>query len=607
MKSTSVAALCFALSAFLPAAQSFARTGEESGSSAATQPTKAKVVELKLGGFGEDPKPQNPFGPSAMNFRARLKMLQELAADPAVAGVMLKINGAPDFARSLDLLHELRRVKASGKKIACYLELVDQRSLMFASLADVLAVPPSGAIMLEGLAAEIMYMKDLLEMLNVKVHVLHVGEFKTAYEELTKPGMTAEQRKTIESILDEQFKQLIATVAENRGMQPQAVESLFDKVLVQPDDAKAAGLISHVAYEDQFDAQCERLFGGPYELDKKYGRAQGEDIEKMLENPFGVFQLLGKMMKPQEDKLPAEPRVAVIYATGAINSGKSQSGFDGEVSSMGSETIVAALEKARNDDWVKAVVLRVNSPGGSALASDMIWRAVERVREKKPIISSMGSVAASGGYWISMGCDRIMAQPSTITGSIGVVSMLPDVSGVMKRFGVKVEIVGKGPRVNDLAMMGTGPSEFLKNLITTSMQDTYQEFLAKAATGRKTTKDAIDAIARGRVWTGREALDLNLVDRLGSFEDAIAWACELGGNLDPKTTAVVEYPNAPNFLEQFQDQMEEMTVAQIVVERGLIELGFGDLVAVARAWRDPSSTWSKDNVMALMPFTVSIR
>jgi protease-4 len=607
MKSKTVAALCLALTAILPATQTFARTGEESGTNAATKPAKAKVVELKLGGFGEDPKPQNPFGPSPMNFRAKLKMLQQLAADPAVTGVVLKVNGSPDFARSLDVMHELRRVKSAGKKVACYLETVDQRTLMFASLSDVLAVPPSGAIMLEGLNAEIMYMRDLLEMLNVKVHVLHVGEFKTAYEELTKPGMTPEQRKTLEAILDEQYQQMVATIAENRGMAAQAVESMFDKVMIQPDDAKAAGLISHVAYEDQFDAQCERLFGGPFDLDKKYGRTQGEDIEKMLENPFGVFQLIGKMMKPQEADLPAEPRIAVIYATGAITSGKSQSGFDGEVSSMGSETIVAALEKARNDDWVKAVVLRVNSPGGSALASDMIWRAVERVREKKPIISSMGSVAASGGYWISMGCDRIMAQPSTITGSIGVVSMLPDVSGVMKRFGVKVETVGKGPRVAELSMMGTGPSEFLKNLITTSMQDTYQEFLTKAANGRKTTKDAIDAIARGRVWTGRQALDLNLVDRLGSFEDAIAWACELGGNLDPKTTGVVEYPNAPNFLEQFQDQMDEMTLAQIVVQRGLIELGFGDLVAVAHAWRNPSRTWSKENVMALLPFTVSIR
>ncbi len=572
---------------------------------------KKKVVEIKItGNASEDPTQRNPFGPSARNFRNRLLWLRQIAADPAVAGVRLELRGAPDWVHSLELVNELRKVKAAGKKIFCYSETLDQRSLMFASLADHLALPVSGALALEGLTIESMYLKDVLAMLDVKVHVLHIGNYKTAYEELAADGMSKEQREVLGHLLDEYYQQMVTTIAENRRIDRARVDAAFDKLFVEPEDAAALGLIDAVEFEDQFETACETALGGPIALDTSYGDQSKEDLEKMLDSPFALFSMLPKLLKPEQPKLPDEPRIAIVYATGAIESGKSQRGFDGSVSSMGSETIVEALDKARDDDFVKAVILRVNSPGGSALASDMINRAVVRCREKKPVISSMGWVAASGGYWISMNCDRIIAQPSTITGSIGVVGMLPDLSATLKRFGVKIETVTRGPHGEDLAMMKSGPSDFLKKTITTSMQRVYERFIAKASEGRHMDPKQLEPLARGRVWTGRQALDLNLVDQLGGLDDAIALACQLGGGLDPAKTNVQELPVAPNFLDSLEEQFGDMVTAGVrgnAANLALASLGLERWAGTVRAILGSKGPLDPSNVQCVLPFVVDVR
>jgi protease-4 len=288
-------------------------------------------------------------------------------------------------------------------------------------------------------------------------------------------------------------------------------------------------------------------------------------------------------------------------------SGKSKAGFDGTVSQMGSETIVKALEQALEDDWVKAVILRVNSPGGSALASDMIWRATQRVKAKKPIIASMGYVAGSGGYWISMGCDRIIAQPCTITGSIGVVSMLPNVSETLKNLGINVQVVSKGPHGAENAILANGPTPALKNMIREYMLDVYDEFIRKVSEGRRMNPEVLETLARGRVWTGRQALDLNLVDELGGLEDSIVSACELGGGLDPKTVLVAEYPRAPNFFDQLEEAFEGLATIEGQLKSAFTRLGYGDLVTLAEAALQNGRHVNGDTVMAVMPFLLTVR
>ena len=305
------------------------------GDDTQSAPPKAKLVQVVISSdVSEDPPPQVPFGPQPLNFRAKLERLRELAYDPAVAGVRLKIKGGPDFAHSIDLMDELRAVKSSGKKFVCYAEDLDQRGLMFATLADELVVPPSGLIGLEGLQAEVMYLADLFAKVHVNFEVLHVGEYKTAFEDLAKNAMSAEQREVIGQLLDEWYGEMLDDMAQNRALPRAQLDGLFDKVLVEPQDALAAGLIDAVGYEDQFDQRVEKLFGGPVDLDEHYGEKGAEDMEKMLDNPFAAFALIGKLVNPPKREAPKTPHVAIVYASGPIASGKSKTGWDNKVASM---------------------------------------------------------------------------------------------------------------------------------------------------------------------------------------------------------------------------------------------------------------------------------
>ncbi|HZL99053.1 MAG TPA: signal peptide peptidase SppA, partial [Planctomycetota bacterium] len=521
--------------------------------------TGPRLVELIINSnVAEDPMPENPLGPSRRNFRSKLLLLRQIAGDSDVAGVRLKLEGNPGFAHSIDLLEELARVKASGKKIVCFAEMLSQGDLMIASAADVLVVPPSGRVVLEGLQAELFYLKDMFDKIDISFEVQHVGNYKTAFEDLSRNAMSAEQREVIGLLLDEFYNQLLDTIAGNRKLDRAVVEAAFKDVLVLPADAARSGLISGVGFEDEFDAQVATLLGGEPELVENYGDKSAEDLEKMLSSPFAVFALLPKLLNPPQKEAPQEPYVAIVYATGAINTGKSQAGWDGTVASMGSDTIVEALNRTYEDDNCKAVVFRVNSPGGSALASDMIWRAIERVKTKKKVVASMGSVAGSGGYWISMGCNAIVAQPCTITGSMGVVSMLPNVSVALKDLGINVEVVAKGPHGDQLSLLKHGPTPTLKAVIDKTMNAVYADFLEKASTGRRMDKAKLETLARGRVWTGRQAEELGLVDELGGLQDAIDLACVMGGGLNSMTTPILELPQAPSFMDAMEEAFEQM-------------------------------------------------
>ncbi len=570
----------------------------------------ARLVELLINAnAAEDPKPAQPFGPPARNFRAKLGLLRRIAHDPSVDGVMLDLQALPSWAHTLDLLDELAAIRASGKTVVCYSEVLDQRNLMAASLSDLLVVPPSGMIGLEGLTAEVMYYKDLLARFDIGIEVMHVGDYKSAYEQFSRGEMSDPLRETIGDMLDEYYGQMVDTIATNREISRETLEGLFADVLVTPAEAAEAGLIDAAVYRDEFDGLVRVLVGGEFVVVKDYGDDEGQSIEELFANPFAMMANLELILNPRPVKAPDEPHVAVVYATGPIASGKSKADMQGNVASMGSETIVAALEAAADDDDVKAVVLRVNSPGGSALASDMIWRAVQKTRERKPVIASMGSVAASGGYWISMGCDVIMAQPSTITGSIGVVSMLPDLSKTLAGVGVHVDVVSRGPNGDQLAFMRNGVTPLLREVITRSMSVTYDEFLTKVAEGRGLERAAVAQLAQGRVWTGRQAESNGLVDALGGLDDAINLAFVMGGGLDPATTPVAEYPPAPNFFEQLEESMQGMARAPMrsALQAMADELGYGDVAVLAGRLMERRSLVDADTVQAFLPIRITIR
>jgi protease IV len=536
----------------------------------------AKVVKVDLSDFGrEDPSPKVPFGPAKRNFLGELKRLRQIAADADVKAIRLDPKNELDDARTLDVLKELRALKAAGKKILCYAESLDRDALVFATIADLVAVPPSGTVELRAPAAEVLYLKGLLDKIGVRLEVLHVGEFKTAYEQMYRETMSAEQRQELTELLRERYEQCVDLIAAQRNVPKEKVEAGFDKIWLEPQEAKELGLIDLVGYADEFDARTAELLGEKPAVDEHYGTGKEDDLKSMLDSPLAIFSVLRRAVDGGEESLPSGDKVAIVYCSGAIDSGKSRSGFGG-ATSMGSETIVKALDQARDNDEVKAVVLRVNSPGGSALASDMIWRAVQRVREKKPVVASMGGVAASGGYWISMGCDKIVAQPSTITGSIGVVSAAPDLSKVLEKVGISVEVVGYGPHAEELSVLRDGLTPLMKEKIQSSMQRIYGEFVRKAAAGRKLDAARLEPNARGRVWTGRKAKEIGLVDGLGGLQDAITMACFLGGHLDAQSTPVLELPEAPGLFEQLQEALSGLASTRTLLQGIAREAGVAE-------------------------------
>jgi protease-4 len=590
-----------------PAAQvAHAKDADKSAANGASG-SVSKLVELTISADGaEDPIPENPLGPTRRNFRRRIEQIRAIAADPTVTAVQLEIEGIPGLARSLDLIEELKALKAAGKTIVCYTETLDRNGLLFASLADHLCMPPSGMIILEGMVAESMYYKDLLARFDAKVEVLHIGDFKTAYENFARDGMSLGQRTTLQNILGEYWEQTLDAIGEHRGLERKTLDGLFQQLIVPPDRAKQAKLLDQVGYRDAFDAKLDLMLGEGYERDDSYGDRTKEDIEKMLESPFALFAILPAILDPPKAEAPDEDYVAIVYATGPIMSGESTVDWQGNVASMGSETIVEAIDAAGDDEHCKAIVLRVNSPGGSALASDMIWRAIERAKRSKPVVSSMGSVAASGGYWISMGCTAIVAQPSTLTGSIGVVGMLPDLSDTLANNGIKMETVAVGPLGDELALLAHGPTEVLKSTITRNMENVYQDFLRKVVTGRKMEPKKVAQLAKGRVWTGRQAAENGLIDELGGLSESIELACALAG-VDASETPLFELPEAPNPLEQFEESLGVMMQTRSPLEDVLTGLGFGDAVMLARRVLSDPRAVHGDTVQAVMPFSYVIR
>jgi protease-4 len=574
----------------------------------APQPA-ARFVEFSLSGLSvEEPPPSNPFGPTLHNFRSSLGLLDQLAADPEVDGLLLKTGASLDFARSIDVLEALTRVKKAGKHIACYAESLDRSALLYASVADLLMVPPSGMVVLEGLSAEVLYIKQLLQRLHASVEVLHVGDFKTAFEDFSRDHMSEPQRVSLQAVLSEYYQQLVGTIARNRGLQTEQVEVAFGEIFLSPEKALAAGLIDAVGYEDEFDSKLEAKAGGAVKRVDDYGDESQQDLEEMLANPLALFSMLPKLMEPPKKELPPGPKIAIVYASGPINSGRSAQSFDGAMT-MGSDTIVEALEETIEDDDIKAVILRVNSPGGSALASDMIYRAVMRVREHKPVVASMGSVAASGGYWISMGCNKIVAQPSTLTGSIGVVSAVPNLSESLKKLGVTVEVVGAGPHVEELSLLRNGPSDLLKTKIMEMMEQTYEDFVHKVAQDRpRLGVDQVHEYAKGRVWTGRMAYELGLVDGIGGLQDAVVMACYLaGGGLDADTIPVLELPERPSIFEQLEEMMGGLAEHSTQVEWALRLTGFEEALPVVEFLLQDRPALHADRVLAILPMVYRIR
>ena len=489
------------------------------------------TLVLRVGGDLNEMEPGGVFAPfieTGPTVRGIVEMLRKAKTDKRITSVVLKPVGAGALWGKLqevrDAVIDFRR---SGKPIVAYLEYGGEQEFYLATACDKVFLMPSATLDLTGVANYELFMRGMLDKIGAYPDGLHIGEYKTALNTFTEHTFTPAHREMAESLNTDLYEQLVRGIADGRHKTETEVKALIDHGPFLSEDALRAGLIDDVAYEDELDDKVKLGSGRLHFVDMN-------DYRQVSAGGGGF----------------GRQRIAIIYATGIIASGKSS--FDSTGSQVtGSETIVEYLRKARADDTVKAIVLRIDSPGGSAIASDVIWREAFLTRNQKPLIASMSDVAASGGYYIAMPAHAIVAQPSTLTGSIGVVLTKFVIDGTLKKIGLNMEGVSKG-KFADLYSPVRAFSPEEKRRVAEMMQATYNTFVEKAAQGRNTTPEKIDAVGQGRVWTGRQAKQIGLVDELGGLDRAVSIAKQRAKIAPDADVELVIYPPKKSFYDLFR-------------------------------------------------------
>jgi protease IV len=455
--------------------------------------------------------------------RSVVDSLRKAAIDSRVQSVVIRPTGnAALWGKVQEIRDAIVAFKRSKKPIVAYLESGGDQQYYLASACDKVFLMPTASLDLTGMASYELFLRGMLDKIGAVPDAIHVGDYKTASNTFTEHTFTPAHREMAESLNTDLYVQLIAGIAAARQRTPEEVRKLVDHGPYLPEDAVRAGLVDDLAYEDEIDDKV-RL---------------GANTLKPNDYRSVALSSLG---------LNRGPRIALIYAVGLISTGKS-SGDSPAGQVLGSETMVEYLRKVRADDSIRAVVLRIDSPGGSAVASDIIWREIMLTREKKPVIASMSDVAASGGYYIAMPAHAIVAQPATLTGSIGVVLIRFVIDGTLDKLGINIETVKQGQYADIFSPVRPFTPDERKKL-RDLMQATYDTFVEKAAAGRNTTPERIDAIAQGRVWTGKQAKELGLVDELGGMDRALQIARERAKIAAGTEVELVVYPPKKSLFE----------------------------------------------------------
>ncbi|WP_264875244.1 signal peptide peptidase SppA [Vibrio agarivorans] len=457
--------------------------------------------------------------------------------DPQITGIVLALNEMPEtnLTKLRYIAKALTEFRTSGKPVYAAGGMYNQSQYYLASYADKIFLSPDGGVMLKGYSAYNLYYKALLEKLDVNTHVFRVGTYKSAIEPFTRDDMSPEAKEAASRWLSQMWGAYVDDVASNRDIKPEALNPSMEEFLalmkeVNGDVAALAlkiGLVDELATRQEIRAQMADVFG-----------AKGKDSY----NAIGFYEYQNTFFN---DYSSASDDIAVVVVSGAIMDGRQQR------NTVGGDTTAALLRQARNDDDVKAVVLRVDSPGGSAFASEVIRHEVVALRQAgKPVVVSMSSLAASGGYWVSMSADKIIAQPTTLTGSIGVFSVITTFEKGLDNIGVNTDGIGTSPFSG--VGVTTGLSDGASQAIQLGVEHAYSRFTGLVAEGRNIDINEMQKIAEGRVWTGQDAMNLGLVDEMGDFDDALAAAAELA-ELDDYNVHWVQEPLSP--VQQFLNEM----------------------------------------------------
>jgi protease-4 len=480
-------------------------------------------------------------GPPRLQLRKVIDAIDRAADDPRIKGLLLhgsfEASGlGSGYGALLEVRTALERFRGAGKPVTAYLVTPSTRDYMVASMADRVILHPMGMLVTPGLNSEVIYWGGLFAKYGVGVQIARAGAYKSFGESYSKQSMSEQEREQLTELLDDVWNEFIASVTRSRKLDDGALQKVIDETgLIAAEQAKAAGLVDELRdFSEVLD-----------ELRESTGVATtGAAAEAKTFKQISVRSYIAAHA-PAPDTKPKGPQVAVIYAEGEIIDG------EGAPDIVGGDKLARELRKLRHNDDVKAVVLRVNSPGGSAVASEVIRRELVLLHEKKPVVVSMGSMATSGGYWIATACDRVFAEPTTITGSIGVVAILPNVQGLAERFDVNIESV-KTARHADVFSIAKPRDEETMKVMQGFVEDSYEKFITRVSESRKMSREDIEKIAGGRVWSGADALRLGLVDEIGGLDRAITHAASVA-----KLTnyTVVDAPEPEDYIARLFERL----------------------------------------------------
>jgi protease-4 len=544
--------------------------------------------------FGQFTGDRNP----TLQLRAVTRALRAAKTDDRIAGVLVKGALTPSgYGSGFAALNEVRTAlldfKSGGKPVKAYLEAVTTKDYYLASAACEIVLDPYGMILMPGLASESMFYTGAFEKYGIGVQVTRVGKYKSFVEPFTRKDLSPENREQTQKLLNDLWGSMLADIAKTRDLTPAKIQAVVDaEGVIRPEPAKKARLVDRIAYRDE-------VIG---ELRGKTGPSAGEKITfKQVE--LAAYLKVAKdnvdtMKGPEgatQPKSAGRGRIAIVYAEGSIVDG------EGERGDIGGVKFARELRRLRQDDSVKAIVLRVNSPGGSASASENIGREVQLARKVKPVIVSMGTYAASGGYWISAYGDRIFAEPTTITGSIGVFGIQFDVQKLANNVGLTFDGVKTGVFADAITI--TRPKTEAELAVFQNMVDwIYGEFVTKVADARKLKREVVQEIAQGRVWSGAEAKKLGLVDELGGLDTAIKYAAEKAGL--GKNYRLVEYPQRRDFAQAIAELAEKFSPDARVASTGIVEQVTRQIrheLAALKAFNDPRGVYAR------MPLELTVR
>lgn len=523
------------------------------------------------------PKEDNPLiealeiEPSYLGLNAVIAAIENAKSDSRIKGISINTSTVnAGIAQVQAIRNKLKDFKESGKFIYAYNEFYDQKNYYLSSVADSVFLNPVGFIDFKGLSTEILYYKDFQDKFGVKLEVIRHGKYKSAVEPYLSNEMSEANKEQTISFLKSIWSEVIEGISENRSISEDRLNVIADKV--EGRDTKLSlgnNLIDEVIYKDQYESKLTSIIGG---------KPAHITIEDYIKSGKGRI------------RSSAKNKIAVIYAQGQILYG------EGNEDVIGQDLINKAIRKARKDSNVKAIVLRVNSPGGSALASELIWRELDLAKKEKPLVVSMGNVAASGGYYIACNATKIIAEPTTITGSIGVFGLLPNATKLAGKLGINAEQIStnNSPNYSLFEPMSKKFYEVTKD----GVEKTYDLFVERVSTGRGMPIEQVDKLAQGRVWTGKEAKENGLVDELGGLDKAVKIAAEIAGVEDYRIR------NYPNYKKDIKESLKVFPFARLAKEEILRELLEEQEI---EAYKNIREFKNLKGIQARMPFLYDIK